>query len=166
MEKRGKINKLGVILAILLIAIIGFVVYWTIKNLQITNTIATNYHELSTRSRLIIAGEWLLILVIILVVLVKGKMRANKIEKIKVDPSLLTKYKKSRSETDIDVLYEILKEKKNLTFPMIEKLFNVKRQIVMNWGEILESGNLAEIRYPTVGDPRLVLKEGKDEEEE
>jgi hypothetical protein len=74
-----------------------------------------------------------------------------------------------KTTTDLDNLYEILKQKKHLSVPMISKAFKVSEDIVLEWGKILEEGNLAKITYPRMSDPELVFqeviksKEGKNE---
>lgn len=68
---------------------------------------------------------------------------------------------KSRIKTDIDSLYNLLKENKRLSFDNIEKAFGVNKDTVASWAKILESGNLALIYQPKFGEPELWLDEKK-----
>ena len=59
--------------------------------------------------------------------------------------------------TDIDRLYEILKQKKRIRFSAVEKAFNVDEEVVKSWAETLELGGFAVVGYSRVGKPELVL---------
>ena len=73
------------------------------------------------------------------------------------------KYTKSRPETDIDILYKMLKEKKVLRLISVTKLFKINEATAIEWFEILEESNLGEIKYPTFGSPRIILIEKENE---
>lgn len=62
-----------------------------------------------------------------------------------------------KSQTDLDILYEILKREKWVTLDNIEKVFNVNSEIALDWSKVLENGNLAIIDYPRFGKPVLRL---------
>jgi len=132
--------------------------------------IQTNYLNLPSLSKLIIAAEWLGIIIIMLIVLITGIMKLRKEMKKNKDlanKNIMVKYTKSKSETDIDILYKILQQKKVLRLEAASKLFNVNKDTVMEWFKILEDGDLAEIHYPTVGSPKIILIEKvKNEEKE
>ncbi|NPE26914.1 hypothetical protein HNV12_02840 [Methanococcoides sp. SA1] len=72
------------------------------------------------------------------------------------------KGKLGKSRTDLDTLYEILKQKKTIDIIDIEKTFNVDSDVAFEWAKILENGNLAIIDYPRFRKPtlKLVEKEG------
>jgi len=133
------------------------------------NAIKDNFTNIQSPSRLIIAAEWLIVIIIILVILIKGALKSNKemhkgkdIKEVKI----IIKHTKSNPETDLDVLHRVLKEKKVLRLSVVAKLFKVNKNVTIEWFKILEEANLAEIRYPTVGEPKIVLieKEVKNEE--
>lgn len=65
------------------------------------------------------------------------------------------------NKTDLDTLYETLKEKKELNISTIAKAFEVDKEIVMEWAKILESANLATIEYPGFSEP-IVKYNNKD----
>jgi len=130
------------------------------------------YVSLSPGVRLIIAGEWLVVIIVIIIVLVRGKHKFSKEteEEKKVNKDLTTekikiKYHKSKPETDLDVLYKVLKEKKTLRVVTISEIFKINKDTAMNWCKILEEGNFATIRYPTVGSPKITVNETTEDEE-
>jgi hypothetical protein len=123
---------------------------------------------LSTQTRIIIGAQWMIVIIIIIVSLVKGRLRLEKDLKKGIFKAQ-NKFKKEKPETDLDILYEMLKEDKVLRMTAISKIFRVPKETAIEWCKILESGELAEIRYPTVGDPKIVLSEKtkiKDEKED
>ena len=67
------------------------------------------------------------------------------------------------SETDLDVLYKLLKEKGKLRISTIAKAFKVDKDLAMEWGKTLEEGKLAIIDYPRFSGPviKLVKRENK-----
>ncbi|MFH0808397.1 MAG: hypothetical protein V1888_02165 [archaeon] len=71
----------------------------------------------------------------------------------------IIKEKVRKSLTDLDTLYEILKERKSIGIADIEKLFNVNSEVALGWAKILENGDLAIIDYPSFGKPVLMLVE-------
>ncbi|MCK5450080.1 hypothetical protein KAI32_04385, partial [Candidatus Pacearchaeota archaeon] len=71
----------------------------------------------------------------------------------------------TKSMTDLDTLYEILKRKKEVDIEDIGKVFKVNPEIALEWSEILEDGDLAIIDYPRFGKPILRLFEKNNEEE-
>ncbi len=120
---------------------------------------------LSTKVRIIIASEWLLVILVMLYTLIKAKNKFKKEEKAESSIKNVS-LKKGRNKTDIDLLYELLLMKKSLQISAIAKYFKVSKLIAMNWCQILEEGNLAEIHYPTVGNPKIELNEPKEDENE
>jgi len=74
-------------------------------------------------------------------------------------------------ETDIDKLFNWVKERKSI--PVIEaaKKFGVSSNRIKDWGEILEKHKLLEVHYPIFGEPVLRMKppkkkKGKHKEKE
>ena len=184
MKKKGKIKISSMLLVLLtLIAVahtgIQFLIFGTgiegidqaalsglaIGDVSIFEGIKQKYYAISDTSRYIIAVEWLVVLAIILIILIKGRIDLKKDtshENIKV------KHKKPKPETDLDILYEMLKKKKSIRILTISKIFGVKKEIAIDWCNILESGDMAEIKYPIVGSPKLILPEtlAKDDKKE
>ncbi len=67
---------------------------------------------------------------------------------------------KSANETDIDVLYNVLKSAGKISLDNIAKAFEVKMDTVEEWCKILETNNLAVINYPAFGSAEIVVKNG------
>ncbi|OIO81103.1 hypothetical protein AUJ84_01705 [Candidatus Pacearchaeota archaeon CG1_02_32_132] len=188
MEKRGKVTISGAILALLMIITIihltaHFMLYGTgikgfgeagVSGLSIGpidiegNAIQDfNINNIgsSTISKYIIAGEWITFILVLLYVLIKGKIKLDK--EIKTENVSQTRKVRAHSgtETDIDLLYELIKEKKELRLEFIAKTFGVTEGVALEWCKILEEGDLAILKYPTVGSPKLTIAEEKDEKE-
>ena len=87
-----------------------------------------------------------------------GKKFVDNIEKIHLE--------KGRSETDLDVLYRLLQEKKVLKLSAIYQIFKVGKDTALEWCTILEEANLVTIHYPTIGDPKVMLTEKGGENEQ
>ena len=118
--------------------------------------IKKEHPSFSSASQIILLLEWFSLLAVIIISLVRGKTEAKKeLETIK----LKEKYNKGEHKTDLDILYDILKERKHLNLNTISKIFKVDKEVAKNWCETLESGNLATLRYPRIGDPELVLND-------
>lgn len=66
------------------------------------------------------------------------------------------------SETDLDVLYKLLKEKNKLRISTITKAFKIDKALAMEWGKTLEEGGLAVIDYPRFSGPVLKLQKNKN----
>jgi hypothetical protein len=109
--------------------------------------------SLSNPSKIILIAEWAFILCLIIISLIKGKAEQKK----ELETLKLKEKHSSKNKTDLDTLYDLLKEKEHLSIKTIAKIFNVKKEIAKNWCETLESGNLATLRYPRIGDPELVI---------
>ena len=58
-------------------------------------------------------------------------------------------------ETDVDKILMVIKEKKRVKFSELAKMFNVSKQTIEEWAKILEDHGLAQIFYPTLGEPEL-----------
>ena len=119
------------------------------------------YNQLSPISSVIIIGEWSLLIILAVFALIQQKDHSKK-EGVSIE---LKKYQKDSSKTDIDILYEILQQRKSISLATIEKTFDVDKRTVMSWCETLESSNLAKIQYPRMGGADLVLDENKNEKE-
>ncbi len=61
--------------------------------------------------------------------------------------------------TDIDVLYATLQKKGNLKMSVIAETFKIDKEKALEWSKILESHELAEIRYRVFAEPELVVRE-------
>ena len=76
-----------------------------------------------------------------------AKPREGKAEKIR-----------DHVETDVDKLYEIVRDKGILKVKEASKILSIDMDQVEEWGRILEEHKLVRLRYPPVGEPVLILK--------
>ena len=67
--------------------------------------------------------------------------------------------KKSKTRTDLDNLYKILQDRKEVSVGDIERTFEISNDIAMDWCKILENAELAMIDYPTFKKPILRIPE-------
>ncbi|NCO11100.1 hypothetical protein CO038_00995 [Candidatus Pacearchaeota archaeon CG_4_9_14_0_2_um_filter_39_13] len=105
-----------------------------------------------TFSKYLIVGEWLFLIVLVLFTFVKDRVSMTREV---IDLNIKERYKNPGNKTDLDILYEILKEKKTLRVSTISKMFNIDKRLVMDWINTLESGDLASINYPRFGEPEV-----------
>lgn len=128
----------------------------SIGKLTVTEEFQKN-NSISLISKIIIALEWALLISSIIFVLIKNKIEIKK----EIENTKLPKIKISKSEktTELDTLYELIKEKKHLRLSTIAKIFKVKKEVALNWARTLESGNLVKISYPKFGEPEININE-------
>lgn len=67
-----------------------------------------------------------------------------------------------KASTDIDVLYATLQKKGRLKMSMIAQTFKIKKEMALEWSKILESHDLATIRYKAFAEPELFVKEEEE----
>mgnify|MGYP001571628672 CR=1 FL=1 len=82
----------------------------------------------------------------------------NKEEDKKEVSGVVINVKRGKSVTELDSLYELLKEKKTLKISVISKLFKISNEKALEWAKILENHDLGEIEYPAFSEPELVSK--------
>ncbi len=99
--------------------------------------------------------NWIVILIIIFIAIARH-IKNSKEDKLQISYDRI-QHKKSRSETDLDILYNILLEKKKLRIGTISKTFKIDKDKALDWGKILENYNLARIEYPTFSEPEIRL---------
>ncbi len=63
-----------------------------------------------------------------------------------------------KHETDLDRVYNIIKEKKAVKISEITSQFNISKKQAEDWASILEKYGLIEIYYPMLGEPELRWK--------
>jgi len=133
-------------------------------------TLQPDLSRLTQTHILVLAVEWLAVIVVILILLIKSKMGVARDIKESGEVAVGVQFKKQRHETDLDLLYKLLKEKKEMKLAVVAGVFGISKGTAMEWCKVLEAGNLAEIRYPTVGDPKVLLakkgKKGENEDED
>lgn len=121
---------------------------------EIGQELKTKNPVLNPLSKIVISGEWL-----VLLTLITGSIILERKKGI-LEPAIVKPIKPAgKSETDLDALYTLLKEQKKIKFSVISKAFNVPKEVVADWANILESGNLASVNYPRMSEPELTLNE-------
>lgn len=102
-----------------------------------------------------------------------GESKRKKIKKVKnilsvpkklkrLKPSMTASKKdKYQVETEIDRLYEMVRDRGMIKVRFASKKLNVKRERIEEWGRILEDHDLIILHYPPFGDPFLMLKKFK-----
>lgn len=121
---------------------------------SIKTLVSESYGGLSSFSKIFLIVQWLFLFGLLLISILKD--RAMAYQDIGDGPIYLPKIEQ---ETDLDRLYELLKDKKSLSISVISKTFNVDKNVAMEWGKILESGELVSIEYPVFGDPIIKISE-------
>lgn len=86
----------------------------------------------------------------------KGKEDVSK--ELKEIQRLKMHYSASKNQTEIDVLYNILKEKKKIKLSVLNIVFGVDKNTLREWIDSLEAGNLAELKKKSFGELEIVLK--------
>ena len=117
---------------------------------------------ISINEKIILGAEWLLVASVFLISILGGRMELKTIDEVIVTPK---KTKSNISKTDLDSMYEILKEKKALRIKTLAKYFKVDERTIAEWARVLEEANLVTVHYPIIGDPQIILNEGVNNEE-
>ena len=130
--------------------------------LSVGRDVADLYISLPFVSKIFLMVQWGLLLLLLIYVGFRDKeVTKNQNELAGLDLNQIRK----KSETDLDALYTLLKQKQQLRVATVSKAFDIKEDLAMEWGKILESGRLAYIDYPKFGGPLIRIK-NKDEPEE
>ena len=137
---------------------IGIVVFNNYKS-NMTGFSINNLSSLSSLSfsfgfKVFVIFQWIFVILF----LVYAKQRDWYIEA--TEPPLEINKDVSKNKTDLDVLYDLLREQKEIKISKITKTFNISRELALEWGKILESGDLATLNYPGFGEIVLKIKEG------
>lgn len=154
-EQKTFFFKALIITAFILLANIGVFFYKFGSNFtgySVSEGILKSYNEISKTSKILLIAQWMAVLIVLVFIFVSDMgVRRKEIIDIK------SKKIAEKSGTDLDTLYSVLQEKKKLRLSTIAKSFNVDEDIAMEWCKILESGNLAYIDYPGIGEPVIRL---------
>lgn len=127
--------------------------------LSVGRDVADLYISLPFISKIFLMVQWGLLLLLLIYVGFRDKeVTKNQNELAGLDLNQIRK----KSETDLDALYTLLKQKQQLRVATVSKAFDIKEDLAMEWGKILESGKLAYIDYPKFGGPLIRIK-NKDE---
>ena len=173
MKKRGYVTAAGILLTFLISLVLvhttmHFAIYGTgiagygergISGLSVggisSEELESTYPQLSPLSKKILVIEWTILALATLATLASFLFEHIKSKK---ESEAVTQLSASgKSKTDLDLLYDVLKEKKSLKVSTITKMFSVKDSVVIEWAKIFESSNLAILNYPRIGEPELII---------
>ncbi len=130
--------------------------------LSIGKDVTDLYVSLPLVSKIFLMVQWGFLLLLLIYVGFRDKeVTKNQNELAGLDLNQIRK----KSETDLDALYTLLKQKQQLRIATVSKAFDIKEDLAMEWGKILESGKLAYIDYPKFGGPLIKIKEEDKPEE-
>jgi len=108
-------------------------------------------------SVIIFALQWIILAIIAIIIYIRF-VKNKKKEKRKLNISPEKKERKLYSETDLDTLYKLLKEKESLSTGTIGKIFQIPKDKALEWAKILENNKLVTIEYPAFSDPEIIIK--------
>ncbi|MCK5016903.1 MAG: hypothetical protein KAS32_07505 [Candidatus Peribacteraceae bacterium] len=91
----------------------------------------------------------------------KSKKKNAKKTIVKKDKITSPKKVKLHIETNIDRLYEIVRDKGSIKLEDVAKKLKIDEENIEDWARILEEHNLVILHYPPIGDPTIILKKFK-----
>ncbi|MBI5149136.1 hypothetical protein HZA33_05650 [Candidatus Pacearchaeota archaeon] len=89
------------------------------------------------------------------------EVKKEKIEENIEEPQKKEEKKMGREkiiETKLDELFNLLEENKSIKLSVIVKKFKITKEEAIDWCTVLSEHGLAELVYPTFGEPELRLK--------
>ena len=105
--------------------------------------------------------QWVILIIIVLFSYAKFVQKKKKDEVLEAEiPRVTTS---GDLETEIDILYRLIKEKRRLTLTAITNAFNINKDKALEWARILEDHDLVMIEYPAFSDPEVEIKEPNPE---
>lgn len=150
--------KVFLIIAVILTINLAFLFYFYgglrggMTGFSVMGSFSKVYVEMPQSSKIFIVLEWSVLILILIGTFIRDtSVKRKEIAGINLEDI------KGKTGTDLDKLYSILQEKNQLRISTIAKAFRVNKETAMEWCKILESGNLATIDYPGVGEPILRL---------
>jgi len=159
-EAKPVFLKVFLIVAVILVINLAFLFYFYgglsggMTGFSIGGSFSKIYAEMPQYSKIFIAFEWTILIFILIGAFIRD-IGVKRNEVAGIDIGDMT----GKTGTDLDKLYSILQNKNQVRISTISKAFKVNKEIAMGWCKILESGNLAVIDYPGVGEPILKLNE-------
>ncbi|MGC9309339.1 MAG: hypothetical protein ACP5D2_01435 [Candidatus Nanoarchaeia archaeon] len=164
MKKRGLFGSIIAIVFVFMLVNVGLLVYWNnafqggMTGLSVKDAILDTYSGRGFIQKAILIIQAVIFIGLIVFIAIRHKTKKS----IKPIPKQELDKAKKENTTDIDALYQLLLERKEISLPIIAKSFNIKKDLAREWGKILESSDLAILDYPTFGEPSLKLKNGKE----
>lgn len=153
-EAKPVFLKVFVIVAVILIANLAFLFYFYgnlksgMTGFSVLGSFSKAYVEMPGSSKIFIVVEWSVLILVLFGAFIRD-VGVKRKEIVGID----LRDMHGKTGTDLDKLYNVLQDKNQLRISTIAKAFKVNRETAMEWCKILESGNLANIDYPGVGEP-------------
>jgi len=126
---------------------------FSIGKLDLGDEFKQSYPKASNISIFSLITEWSVLILSLVFVTIRNKLHVKR-EIIHLSAKKMRK--KATKTTDLDKLYDILKDKKRIRLSTVQKIFGVDKNIALEWAKTLESGDLASIDYPRMREPELV----------
>ena len=131
----------------------------SLTGFSVVTKVGEVYSSLPTTSKLVLFLQLGVFILILLYAAFKDRgVLEDKKELEKINLKEISK----SSETDLDVLYKLLKEKNKVRISTITKVFKIDKALAMEWGKTLEEGGLAVIDYPRFSGPVLKLQKNEN----
>ncbi|MBS3081707.1 hypothetical protein J4416_02075 [Candidatus Pacearchaeota archaeon] len=127
----------------------------TISGKVVTDNTVEKEVEITLKERIFLGAEWVFVILIFLKLIMQEKSEFKEYE-IVISKE---KVEKELSNTDLDTLYKLVKEKKKVPVKALAVYFKVNETIIIGWAKILEEANLLTVHYPNFGHPILILNE-------
>jgi hypothetical protein len=168
LNKRLSFFRVFSLVLIVLFINAGFFIYKSKTSSSITgfsvNGVRTNiygiYSKMSLTSKIFLLTQWGLLMLLLIYTLLKDLKIKSKKEELK---GVNLQEMSERSKTDLDTLYNILKNKKELRLATIASLFKVKSKVASGWCRTLEDAGLVVVDYPVIGEPVIKIVESEPE---
>lgn len=154
-EEKPVFLKVFTLVVFLFLVSVGVSLYSYSKSSEFVGySVLENVNKIYTRipiqNKIFLAAQWIFFILVLIVTFVRDRRVKNRAGDVReIDISKIS----GKSVTDLDTLYNVLQEKKRLKVSSISKLFKVSKEIALDWCKTLESGNLVEIEYPSMGEP-------------
>jgi len=153
-----KVFLIVIVILLINIGVFSFKITYNqgLTGLSIGEKISKAYINISNASKIFLFVQWFVLVILLAGVFIRDKIVDSKRYYNEFDGINMLEVSGGKG-TDLDTLYKILKQKKELTIPGIAKFFDIKKDLAIKWCEVLQSGNLASIDYMSSKEPILRL---------
>ena len=119
------------------------------------SNISNSYNNISNTTKIFLLGQWAAVIIMLALAFIRDNRVVGKRNELE---GLSIKRMSEGTKTDLDTVYNILKDKKQLRLSTISNAFKISKETAMDWCKTLESANLAVIEYPGMGEPFIRVK--------
>lgn len=156
-----KINFLTVFLILLFISVSNVYIYFNKTKISISSFSVKDVSDKVNKldiSTILFLVQWVLILLVVISFYVKS-LKHRKEKKKPLNIVIKRERGTGKTHTDLDDLYDLLKERKHIGVSDIVRIFKISTEKALEWCRILEEHDLSYIDYPTLSEPELIIKE-------